>query len=515
MSTKRYFKFYSPIVILIFQFCHSQAPTIQWQKSFGGTMGDVPMNIKPTSEGGYIVSGFTYSNNDDVITMQGVCDFWLVKIDGNGNLLWQKTFGGTNYDFGAEAQQTTDGGYIIAGTTYSNDGDVTGSHGERDFWVVKTNLTGNLLWQKTFGGSNSDEAHSIKQTSDGGYIVVGSTYSNDGDVTGFHGNAAPDCWIVKLDENGELLWQKALGGSSVDGARCVQQTTDGGYIVVGTSRSIDGDLLGSVDHYMDDWVVKLDSMGNIIWQKKYGGLFTECANSVQQTIDGGYVIAGYSTSNNFSNGNNANDFWIIKIDADGMLLWQKNIGGTGEDVAYDIKQTADEGYVVSGSTYSFNGDVTGNHGYTDCWIVKLGPNGNLLWQKAFGSSSFDSANSIIQTTDEGIIFVGSADTSDGDVIGGHGYFDFWIVKLYPDNLNLIDTAQEKIIIYPNPISQILNVKTSDEKTIDKITIFNLLGEIITEVQNTNKVAVENIAKGVYLIQVSFDGIMTIDRFVKE
>ena len=191
-------------------------------------------------------------------------------------------------------QQTADGGYVVAGYANSNDGDVSGNHGDFDYWIVKLDQSGNLVWQKCLGGSNKEEAWSIRQTADGGYVVAGRTYSNDGDVRGNHGDG--DYWVVKLDASGNLVWQKCLGGSNNDEARSIQQTADGGYVVAGHTNSNDGDVRGN--HGDDDyWVVKLDASGNLVWQKCLGGSKDEYAQSVQQTADGGYVVAGYTYSN--------------------------------------------------------------------------------------------------------------------------------------------------------------------------------------------------------------------------
>jgi len=294
-----------------------------------------------------------------------------VKLDETGNIQWQKYLGGSDGDGAFSIQQTSDGGYIVAGVAYSNDGDVSGNHGDSDYWIVKLDETGNIQWQKCLGGSREDVAKSIQQTSDGGYIVAGITPSNDGDVSGNHGSA--DYWIVKLDETGKIQWQKCLGGSDGDGAFSIQQTSDGGYIVAGVAYSNDGDVSGN---------------------------------------------------------HGDSDYWIVKLDETGKIQWQKCLGGSSYDEAYSIQQTSDGGYIVAGYTYSNDGDVSGNHGDFDYWIVKLDETGNIQWQKCFGGSSYDYAQSIQQTSDGGYIVAGWTESNDGDVSGNHGNSDYWIVKLY-------------------------------------------------------------------------------------
>ncbi|MDR2354519.1 MAG: hypothetical protein LBF22_15460 [Deltaproteobacteria bacterium] len=295
--------------------------------------------------------------------------------------------------------------------------------------VVKAqNFAPNIEWQKSFGGRESDYAYSIQQTSDLGYIIAGRSDSNDGDVKGNHGYA--DYWIVKLDKQGTLQWQKSLGGRDFDLANNIQQTSDGGYIIAGYSGSNDGNAM--MNHWaFDYWIVKLDSQGNIQWQKFFGGSGYDYANSIQQTSDGGYIIAGNSDSKDGDVKRNHGkvDYWILKLDSLGTLQWQKSLGGSRWDYAHSIQQTSDGGYIISGISESNDGDVTGNHGDGDYWIVKLDSQGNIQWQKSLGGSKHDLASSIQQTSDGGYIIAGRSESNDGDVTGNHGKFDYWIVKL--------------------------------------------------------------------------------------
>jgi len=407
-----------------------QEPLVEWQKALGGSGNDWAESIQQTNDGGYIVVGFATSNDGDVSGNHGLEDYLIAKLDTEGNIEWQKALGGSLDDYAYSVQQTSDGGYIVAGYTQSNDGDVSGNHGELgyDYWIVKLDSNGNIEWKKTLGGSDYDKAYSIQQTNDGGYIVVGHTWSNDGDVSGNHGGE--DYWVVKLDSNGYIEWQKALGGSNYDNAYSIQQTNDGGYIVAGWASSTDGDVSGNHGG-LDYWIVKLDAYGNIIWQKCLGGSERDWAESIQQTKDGGYIVAGYTESNDgdVSGNHGRADYWIVKLDAYGNIIWQKCLGGSDDDWAYSIQQTNDGGYIVAGWASSTDGDVSGNHGGLDYWIVKLDSNGNIIWQKALGGSDYDYAYSIQQTNDGGYIVAGRTYSNDGDVSGNHGGWDYWIVKL--------------------------------------------------------------------------------------
>jgi hypothetical protein len=220
-------------------------PTIQWQKSFGGSNNDVANIVQQTSDGGYVIAGYSSSNDSDITNNHGAADCWIVKLDSTNNLQWQKSFGGSLNEYSYAIQQTTDGGYIVACQSFSNDGDVTGHHGgslHSDFWIFKIDAIGNIQWQNSFGGLFNDNACAVQQTIDGGYIVTGSTASFDGDVTVNFG--VDDYWVIKLDISGNIQWQKSYGGTGVDYANAIQQTTDGGFIISGGSTSNDGDVTG-------------------------------------------------------------------------------------------------------------------------------------------------------------------------------------------------------------------------------------------------------------------------------
>ena len=347
-------------------------PIIEWQKCLGGSQADGSNSIQQTTDGGYIVGGYTDSNDGDVTNLHVPSDYWIVKLDNVGSIEWQKCLGGSNDDYANSIQQTIDSGYIVAGISKSNDGDVSGNHGLGDYWIVKLDNAGNIQWQKCLGGSNEDYAYAIQQTFDSGYIVTGYTTSTDGDVTGFH--TLPDFWTVKLNSFGIDQWQKCLGGSNIDIARAVQQTLDGCYIIAGETLSHDGDVTGIHGSNNDFWIVKLSSSGSLEWQKTYGGSMIDQAYSIQQTLDSGYIVAGraYSTDGDVNGLHGTIDCWIVKLNSTGSIQWNKCLGGASAEEAYNIKQTSDGGYIIAGKTRSTDGDVTGNHGgLGDFWVIKL------------------------------------------------------------------------------------------------------------------------------------------------
>ncbi len=492
-----------------------QAPALQWQKCLGGTAWDEAHSIQPTTDGGYIVAGETGSTNGDVTGNHGGGDAWVVKLSSTGSLQWQKALGGTSEDNANSIQLTADGGFIMVGFTASNDGNVTGNHsGYNDAWVVKLSSTGSLQWQKCFGGLSNDQADSIQPTPDGGYIMAGSTQSTNGDVTGNHGIV--DAWIVKLSATGNLEWQKTLGGTNQERVYSIQTTTDGGYIVAGYTNSINGDVTGNHGGY-DAWVVKLSVTGIVEWQKCLGGTIDDKAFSIQLTTDGGYFITGYTASPNgdVTGVHGGTDVWVVKLSSTGNVLWQNPLGGTGTDAAFSIQPTTDGGCIVAGYNGSGDGDVTGTHGGMDAWVMKLSSTGSLQWQKDFGGINSDVTISIQPTTDGGCIVAGNTDSNDGDVTGNHGNYDFWVVKLGPD-LSTTGFVKEALVVYPNPASTLLTVQNNNNTVIDSITITDLMGKVVlTQNTNTNQVNVAPLASGTYFLEATSGKDQFSTKFVKE
>ena len=516
------------ITIIAFSYAKAQAPAIQWQKSFGGS-GLEYWNacIQKTTDGGYILAGTGASLDGDVIGNHALNpalisgDFWVVKLDAAGTIVWQKELGGTEDEFCYSIQQTVDGGYVVAGTSTSNDGDVTGHHLSEDVWIVKLDAAGTLMWQKSLGGNGYDNSRCIQQTTDGGYIVAGYSNSLNGDLTINHGNN--DYWIVKLDATGTLLWQKSFGGSGDDRAYYIQQTSDGGYIVAGSNDSTNGDVTGNHGG-SDAWIIKLDATGTLMWQKSFGNTGVDAARCILQTTDGGYIFSGYrALTNSETNVNHGGkEAWIVKLDTTGTEEWQKLYGGSGYDEAVYIKQANDGSYILAGDTSNGNGDVTGFHSPVCCgpvadyWILKLDASGTLLWQKALGGSNIDTACSIQQTSDGGYITAGYSYSTDGDVIGNHGSYDYWVVKLGADSLGINRVSNKNLTVYPNPAKENIYIQLPGENSIDKIIITDLVGKKVSEQnQNNNEIAIKDISSGMYIIQVFSGGEKFTSKFIKE
>jgi hypothetical protein len=457
------------------------------------------------------VAGFSNSYDGDITTFYEGDDFWIQKLNDTGTTVWQKSFGGSQTDQAKSVRQTSDGGYIIAGLTNSTDGQVIGNHGNYDYWVIKTNDTGGIEWKKCYGGTGNDQASAIQQTTDGGYIVAGFSRSNDGQVTGHHGmTSLSDIWVVKLNDTGAIEWQTSLGGTDADVAASVIEAMDGSFTIAGFTLSHDGDIT-TYRGQNDFWLLNLSTAGVIRWQKTYGGSNADNAYSLIQTPDSGYIIAGSTRSSDgdITGYRGLGDVWIVKTDDTGALQWQQSLGGTGLDQAHSICRTLDSGYILTGITNSLDGDVSGLHGTStmqDYWVVKLSDTGALQWQKCLGGTNAEYGYDIVQTSDTGYVIAGMASSLDGDVTGMHTTNDFWVVKL-KDTLSISLNANttkspvtDIITIVPNPVSDFFRV-TGTSNMPAKISVYNTLGQLMTDSLNDAFCSVSALQPGIYFVRV--------------
>jgi hypothetical protein len=341
-----------------------------WEQTLGGASSDVGYSVQQTTDGGYIITGYTESFGDTL------GDIYLIKTDGIGVEQWNQTYGGTSYDAGFSVEQTTDGGFIITGNT-----SLLWAAESLDIGLIKTDTNGVEQWNQTFGGGNNDYGFSVEQTTDGGYIIAGGAGSN------ISSNGGTDVYLIKTDVNGNSLWTRTLGGASSDVGYSVQQTTDGGYIVCGETNS----FLSGVNVYL----IKTDTNGIEQWSQTFGGA-SSVGNSIEQTTDGGYIIVGKTTS--FGNG--SYDVYLIKTDGNGIEQWYKTYGGTSGEEGNSVKQTTDGGYIITGYTESFG------NGMADVYLIKTDANGIEQWSQTFGGASSDGGQSVEQTADGGYIITG-------------------------------------------------------------------------------------------------------------
>ncbi|WOD44763.1 hypothetical protein [Hwangdonia lutea] len=411
-------------------------PEIEFVKSFGGSKNESAKAVVKTQDNGYAVFGYTQSDDGDIANKQnGLFDYWLLKFDAANNLQWQKTYGGSDDDRGADLVQTTDGGYAIFGFSQSNDGDVTENAGATDFWIVKLDASGIISWQKSYGFSGADDGISVIETNDNGYLITGVL---DVSASGGAGNsksaatkhAGGDYWAVKLNATGDKQWSKYYGGSFTETPYGVIQTNDNGYILVGSSDSDDVDISNNKGSY-DFWVIKISETGTLLWEKSFGGSEIDEARGITNTNDGNFIVVGDTRSNDLdvSQNNGAADLWVIKMSPSGDIIWEKTFGGTSFDVARSISKTQDNGYLISGSSRSSDGDVSANNGQNDAWLLKIDANANLLWQKTIGGSAIDFAYDAVELNDKSIIVVGDTNSLDIDIPENKGFTDVLIFKI--------------------------------------------------------------------------------------
>ncbi|MBP9882140.1 MAG: hypothetical protein KBF32_01970, partial [Chitinophagales bacterium] len=357
-------KVLSIVCIALCTFCKvAQSTEIEWQRTLGGSANDELRIIIPTSDGGYIAgggsaSGISATKSESSI---GDYDYWVIKFDVDGNTEWENTIGGNSSDI-LNAIQETPGGYIIAGTSYSGisvDKTEAGL-GLADYWILKLDFDGNIVWQNTIGGSGSDDLLSIGNTSDGGFILGGYSSSP---VSGDKSNPPigplgyADYWLVKLNVSGGIEWQKTIGGNNVDVCYSAEQTVDGGYILGGYSLSGATGLKADPNNGLYDyWVVKTDAAGNIEWQNGLGGKEYDIARKLIETTDGGYLIGGYSNSGITGDKTEAligiYDYWVVKLSSAGTIEWQNTIGGTSDEYLFSLKETSDGHFLLGGYSYS-------------------------------------------------------------------------------------------------------------------------------------------------------------------
>ena len=405
--------------------------TLLWTRSLGGSSEELGFNCIEASDGSIMVAGSTYSTDGDVSQNHGSEDLWVVKLSQLGAILWEHTYGGSGGELGGTLLETTDGGFVIHCSTTSDDQDVVGFHpgaGTSDSWVLKISSSGILEWSRALGGSGGDSGGRLVQTMDGGFLASFTyTESNDGDVTNYHGNG--DCWLVKLSASGTIEWSRTVGGSQREFGDAILELSNGDFMLLGMTASSEGDIAINQGGY-DVLLAKISSSGTLLWERTYGGSLDDDCRTLVPASDGGFVLAGSSRSIDGDVSSNAGeqDAWVLKVDAGGAIVWQRSFGGTLIDWGY-LYETTDAGFLLSGLTFSNDGDVNGQHGDEDLWFIRLTENGDTTWQRCLGGSANDWGYVHAQTADHGYVALGYTSSNDGDVAGNHGGRDIWVVKL--------------------------------------------------------------------------------------
>ncbi|RPH94570.1 T9SS C-terminal target domain-containing protein [candidate division KSB1 bacterium] len=382
-------------------------PITLWAHTYGGNSDDYAFSAQQTADGGYILAGKTLSFG------AGDADAYLVKTNSMGDTLWTRAIGGIYHDEAWSVQQTLDGGYIVAVWT-----DDTSGAGYADFYLVKTNGSGEPLWTRTYGGSSEDRAVSVQQTTDGGYIAAGYTQC--------FGAGYYDFYLIKTNALGDTLWTRTYGGSEGEFAYSIQQTDDDGFIVAGLTNSFGAG-------FNDFYLVKTNSSGDTLWTRTYGGTGYEIANSVQQTDDGGYIAAGETKVTSAARSN----IFLAKTNGSGDQLWTRTYGENSDDRAWSVQQAEDGGYIVAGMTQSFGAN------WGDFFLGKMNSQGDSLWMRTYGGTNWDEAYSVQQTADGGYLVAGWSNS-----FGAGGNKDFYLVKTGPD----ISSSSDPLVLQPSAYS---------------------------------------------------------------
>jgi len=506
-------------------------PIIKAQRTIGGSLNDALWSICLTKDGGLIAGGNSFSNTSGEKTenCRGFDDYWIVKLNFQGKIEWDKTIGGSGGDNLKSVIQTSDGGYAIIGESASN---ISGeksenSRGSSDYWLVKLDSLGNIQWDKTIGGSGTEYIDNFRQTSDDGYILAGSSASDiSGDKTE-NGRGATDYWVVKLNKNGKIQWQKTIGGNGYEFCSPVELTIDGGVIIGGFSASnISGEKTENSRGDYDYWIVKLNSKGNIQWDKTIGGNDGDFCRGLKQANDGGYVLAGASWSNKSGekteNSRGGADYWVVKLNCQGHVQWDKTIGGNADDnEVWCLEKTCDGGNIFGGHSASdISGEKTENsRGDYDYWVVKLDNKGNIQWDKTIGGSDYEEMHAVKEVQKNKYVIGGfsSSGISGDKTQKSRGEVDYWIVKL-----NYIRHQTEEVvsqneyslvkpninangfIIYPNPAKNILYVQ-SNGKAILSLT--DQSGKILLTktIDGRGSINISGVAAGLYYLKNNTTG----------
>jgi hypothetical protein len=495
------------------------------------------------NDGGYLLAGTSYSgaNGEKSFLKNGHGDYWIIKIDVAGTTVWDGAYGGSSLDFLGAAIQTSDGGFIVGGYSRSGiSGDKSqNNQGIVDYWIVKTDAAGVKQWDARYGGNGSDALDDIVETADGGYLLGGHSESRASGDKSEAGNGKYDFWIVKINSTGVKQWDVTLGGNKEENFAKMVKTEDGGYVLGGTTRSNKvGDVSKPSLGAQDYWIIKIDANGNKLWDNRFGGNSTDVMNTLIQTSDGGFLLGGNSESNaSFDKSENSKgsaDYWLVKTDANGEKQWDVTIGGGDLDICGFLSETSEGDFLIGGNSYSeISGDKTqASQGVSDYWIVKTDANGSVLWDVTFGASSYETARGIFKTADGGYILGGNSYSPIGgdkeaDNEGTNDSPDFWVLKTGPEmefqlvSNNTLKTMAEsgiqeelKAEIFPNPFSDYTTIQfsTSKQNTHLKIDLLDLSGRKIKTIAEGNydegnhqlNFSAKDLPKGIYLLRLQMN-----------
>jgi len=490
---------------------------IQWQACFGGTDRDNVIDMV-TTDNGYLLIGTIFSDDGDITNSHGGKDIWIVKIDSIGNMLWEKAFGGSEDDYARRIVRNNDGDYYFVAEVGSNDGDIqSGNHGAFDIWVVKIDGMGELIWEKCYGGSGYDDYPNLKLLSDGNLLITCNSSSSNGDVPTNYGFY--DAWVFIISPDGEILKNTVFGNNLQNEQPVAIETQDGSFFLTTYTSSTNGMVEGTYHGGMGDvWALKLDTDLSIEWQMLYGGSgFDGGSKPIIEFADGYIFLASTDSYDGDVSGFHGGfkDIWVVRIDLEGNIIWQRCLGGSANDYSRVLRQTEDGGFIVVGNTSSNNGDVSGNHsypnGWTDIWKVKLSNNGELEWQQCYGGLADETVYSgVIKKSDHNWVIAGSSEYNSFDVnCNMHGEDDFWVFEIKDTTTNIIDNQidDHEIKVYPNPAREYVVFELNEYPNNVEIQIVNVFGqeeEMITVKQEKTVWDTRKVKAGIYFYNVEID-----------
>ena len=437
-GTKFKVKFWINMVFVLFLVpCNllAQVTILKWDENYGGTDGDEATDMIKINEKFLLLAGISGSEDEDVSSPIGLGDVWVCKIDTARNLLWEKSYGGSSIEHPYSLVKTPDSGFVFAGYSYSDDGDVGLSYGNNDGWIFKIDSIGNLVWSLVVGGSNSDVVNAIQPTADSGFVFTGYSHSMDGMFTEHVGpETSADAYIGKIDAFGNLLWLKNLGIAYEDRANDLVVAENGNIYICATKLIADGEN-------QEYRIIKLDSVGNIIWDYSYGGTEYEEPFTIALLPNQDLLIAGEAGSHNGDvsghyPGDNR-DLWLVQLDSLGNIVWESAYGGSGADYGTDIEIIDSNNIIITGvSTSPNDGDINGHHGgffYSDYWILKIDSIGVIQFSQCYGGSDADIPYAICKKNENSFYIVGRGESFDGDVTNHYGTgeyaSDYWLINV--------------------------------------------------------------------------------------
>ena len=558
-TTKRIFIIFSLLLSTLSTFSQD----ILWEKSYGGKQADYLMDAIPTPDYGFILAGSSLSDKSGNKSENGMgdLDYWIWKMNEKGDLDWQKSFGGSGSDFLQSIKTISDGGFILAGTSNSSNENTTQTsrndkkeacRGGDDFWIIKLDAKGNEMWQKTIGGIGQEKLQSIVKTSDGGYVIAGSSSSpvipkEELEIDQLNDKTAPnygnmDYWMVRLDSKGNIQFQKTFGGKYEDELKSIEQTKDGGYILGGYSNSplSNPNKIGTQSNgnktqdnigVGDFWVLKLDKDGEITWQKTLGGDQDDNLYVVHQTYDGNYILGGNSNSNatnqKSKSNENGTDFWVVKLDTQGETMWQETYNIGKVDILTSLIENDDHSLLLGGFAQSESplapkggimkavGLATDKKEINDYVAIKITEKGEEIWRQSVGSKGEDLLKKAIETRDGGYLLAGtSKGEKSRDKNSGIGSNDFWVVKL-KDN-SKPEISKLSIEALPNPVITFTNIIVGYDFTDGTASVYDLAGRQLQRFAiktRTVPIDLSGLPEGIYIVNidtnVQHDGIKVI------